>query len=439
MTTAERPQFRRTPAALATLAREAHRREKGWATVSSRRHRLAERRKASGLSQEGFAEAVGVDRSTVQRWESGKNEPQPWQRPSIAKALAVTSAELDTLLAPVANTPAVSRTSWTATSSPDDDEFNALELARRVSASDVGRETLDRLECAFDGLAMKYPTSPPQDLLQRVRKHSSYVTCLMDARMTLAERRRLYAVAGWLQLLGATLHIDLHQNDAATARLQTAATLAQQAEHREMEAWCYETDAWRVLTDGDYRRALELSLTAQSLAPAGTSAAIQATAQEGRASARLGEAQESYSAIDRVHRMSTGMVPHKGTEHHYQYDPSKALAYTATTLAWVGDPAAEGYARQVIAELAPADDVEKWPRRVASANIDLALALLGSDRLDEACDAAQRAILSGRIVPSNHWRALEVVKAVEHRNLPEASDLREAYQGLKAIPKGGKG
>ncbi|MFH8555481.1 helix-turn-helix transcriptional regulator [Streptomyces celluloflavus] len=407
--------------------------------MTSRRRRLAERRKACGFNQEEFAEAVGVDRSTVQRWESGKNDPQPCQRPRIAKVLAITAAELDALLVPDAYAPPASRNSWVAVDSADsDDEFDALELARRVSASDVGRETLDRLEFAFDDLAAKYPVSPPQDLLQRVRKHSAYVARLMDARMTLVDRRRLYVVGGWFQLLGATLHIDLHQNDAATARLQTAATLAQHAEHREIEAWCYETDAWRVLTDGEYKRALELSLIAQNLAPSGTSAAIQATAQEGRVRARLGEGQETYSAIERVHLMSAGMVPRKETEHHYQYDPSKALAYTATTLAWVGDPAAEGYARQVIAELAPADDVEKWPRRVASANIDLALALLGSGRLDEACDAAQRAILSGRIVPSNHWRALEVVKVVENRQLPEASELREVYQGLKALPEGAK-
>ncbi|WP_319020087.1 helix-turn-helix transcriptional regulator [Streptomyces sp. C8S0] len=264
--------------------------ERRPATMTSRRRRLAARRKVCGFNQEEFAEAVGVDRSTVQRWESGKNDPQPWQRPRIAKVLAITAAELDALLVPDAYAPPASRNSWVAADSADsDDEFDALELARRVSASDVGRETLDRLEFAFDDLATKYPVSPPQDLLRRVRKHSAYVARLMDARMTLTEQRRLYVVGGWFQLLGATLHIDLHQNDAATARLQTAATLAQHAEHREIEAWCYETDAWRVLTDGDYKRALELSLIAQNLAPSGTSAAIQATAQEGRARARLGE------------------------------------------------------------------------------------------------------------------------------------------------------
>ncbi|MFC1421538.1 hypothetical protein [Streptacidiphilus cavernicola] len=129
--------------------------------------------------------------------------------------------------------------------------------------------------------------------------------------------------------------------------------------------------------------------------------------------------------------MSASFTAEGSTEHHYRYGPAKALAYTATTLAWVGDPSAETYAREVIAKLAPANDTTKWPRRVASANIDLALALLVSNREDEACGAVQSAILSGRVVPSNHWRALEVVKAVEARKLPEARDLREAYQALE--------
>jgi DNA-binding XRE family transcriptional regulator/tetratricopeptide (TPR) repeat protein len=408
--------------------------------TSGKRLRFAERRKACGFNQEEFAEAVGVDRSTVQRWENGKTGPQPWQRPKIAKALKVTANELDALLIPDAYLPPQPPSGWLSVASPTtDDEFGAFELARRVSASDVGKETLSRLENTFDELAMKYPVSPPQELLERVRKHSAYVAHLMDARMTISEQRWLYVVGGWFQLLGATLHIDLNQEHAATARLQTAAALAQHAEYPEIQAWCYETDAWRVLTDGDYSRALELSQVAQQLAPAGSSVAIQATAQEGRARARLGERKETYVAIDRVQRMSASLVQRKGTEHHYQYDAEKSLAYTATTLAWVGDPAAENCAREVIAKLAPANDIDNWPRRVASANIDLALALLGVDRLDEACDAAQRAILSGRIVPSNHWRALEVVKAVETRKLPEASDLREAYQGLKALENGNQG
>lgn len=405
--------------------------------MAIKRERFAQRRKACGYSQESFAEALRADRTTVQRWENGKAEPQPWHRPKIAKLLDVTAQELNSLLAPREQFgAAMVPTAWiTAGECVHDDELDAFELARRVQASDVGAETLKRLECAFDELAMKYPVTPPQELLERVRKHSAYVAHLMDAKKTLSEHRRLLVVGGWLSLLGATLHIDLNQQDAATARLKTAATLAQQAEHREIHAWCFETDAWRVLTDGDYLRALELSQIAQQIAPDGTSASIQATAQEGRARARLQQPKETYAAISRVQQMSAALNRPDHPEHHYQYDPAKSLAYTATTLAWVGDLAAETYAREVISRLAPSEDMTKWPRRVASANIDLALTLLAGNRLDEACAAAQKAILSGRVVPSNHWRAREVVKAVEARKMPEAADLREAYQGLKSLGK----
>lgn len=317
--------------------------------------------------------------------------------------------------------------------SSHDDEMDAWELARRVQASDVGSTTLGRLELTFDRLAMAYPKSDPAVLLTQVRKHTGYVTKLLDGKKTLSEHRRLLVLGGWLSLLGATVHIDLMQDDAATARLETAATLAREAGHREIEAWCYETEAWRVLTDGDYVQAVELSQAGQDIAPAGSSALIQATAQEGRAHARLGEGAETYAAIEKVQHLASVMGAPDTPEHHYRYDPAKSLSYTATTLAWLGDAAAEPYAREVIKRLSPSDDVSKWPRRVASANIDLALVLLKEDRLDEACDSAQKAILSGRVVPSNRWRALEVVQAVEARELPESADLREAYQGMKAI------
>ncbi|WP_223244594.1 transcriptional regulator [Streptomyces sp. CBMA156] len=312
-----------------------------------------------------------------------------------------------------------------------DDEIEALELARRVSASDIGRDTLERLELTFHDLAVKYPTAAPQDLLDQVRKYSSYVTGLMDAKKTLEEHRKLLVIGGWFSLLGATLHIDLDQQDAATARLRTAMTLAQHAGHSEIQAWCFETDAWRVLTDGHYSRAAELSATAQQLAPAGSSVEIQSLAQQGRAFARLGYSNETYSAIDRVQVLSSALGTPDRPEHHFQYDPAKSIAYAATTLAWLGDPAAETYAREVISRLSPSNDPTEWPRRVASANIDLALSLVTTNRLDEACHAAQRAMLSGRVAPSNHWRALEVVKAVEIGKISDARDLREVYEEMR--------
>lgn len=369
--------------------------------------------KAQGKSLRGAAKELHYDVAYLSRVLNGKQAPSAELTQALNEYLGLSLEVED--------------------SGSHDDEMDAWELARRVQATDVGNTTLERLELTFDRLAMAYPKADPATLLRHVRKHSAYVVKLLDGKKTLSEHRRLLVIGGWLSLLGATVHIDLMQDDAATARLETAATLAREAGHPEIEAWCYETEAWRVLTDGDYVQAVDLSRAAQEIAPAGSSGLIQATAQEGRAHARLGEAKETYSAIERVQNMSAAIGAPDTPEHHYRYDPAKALSYTATTLAWLGDVAAEPYAREVIKRLSPTDDVSQWPRRVASANIDLALVLLKEDRLDEACDSAQKAILSGRVVPSNHWRALEVVRAVEIRQLPEASDLREAYQGLKAI------
>jgi transcriptional regulator with XRE-family HTH domain len=63
-----------------------------------KRERLAERRKAMGLSQERLAEAVGVDASTVARWERGETDPLAVYRPRLAKALSVSLEELGELL-----------------------------------------------------------------------------------------------------------------------------------------------------------------------------------------------------------------------------------------------------------------------------------------------------------------------------------------------------
>lgn len=312
----------------------------------------------------------------------------------------------------------------------DAGELEAVELARRVAASDLGAETLARLESAVDDLATAYPVTAPDQLLNRVRLHLGYVARLADARATLNERRRLLVGGGWLALLAATLHIDLEQRRPARSWLDTATSLAEQTGHDEIHAWRYETEAWQVLTDGDYRRAVELSQTAQCLAPRGSSAAIQATAQEGRAWARLGETRDTYDAINRVHKLAGPRPRPDHPEHHYRYDPTKAVAYTATTLAWVGDTAAENYAREIINRLRANENSTRWPRRLATANIDLALALLTSDRIDEAAASVRAAMLSGMIVPSNHWRALEVVQAIETRELSDNRDLRDAYEHM---------
>jgi DNA-binding XRE family transcriptional regulator/tetratricopeptide (TPR) repeat protein len=394
--------------------------------VAGRRVRLARARKAATLTQEDLAHLVGVDRSTVGRWEAGETDPQPWVRRKLAKHLGVTAQQLDALLADDLPGP--------PPKPPDDSETDALELTRRAAASDVGEATPTQLEQVVDDLCSSYATLQPAVLLTRTRRHLNYIGQLLDGRKTLREHKQLLVAGGWLSLLAATLHVDLEQQAAATARLRTAESLARESGQDELRAWCLETEAWRVLTLGDYRQAASLSQAAQQVAPAESSALIQATAQEGRAWARLGDARATTDAVARVNRMASPLVAPDRPEHHYRYDPAKATSYTATTLSWVGDPAAVDYARDVIARLTAAGPYGGRPRRLATARIDLALALIRRGEVEEAVEATITAAVSGRVVPSNWWRVGEVVESVERLGAGASVRLREAYEDLRGTP-----
>lgn len=66
--------------------------------MAQRRRALAERRKTVGHTQEQLAYLLGVERSTVVRWEAGATEPSPWCRPKLARVLAISLDELHDLL-----------------------------------------------------------------------------------------------------------------------------------------------------------------------------------------------------------------------------------------------------------------------------------------------------------------------------------------------------
>ncbi|WP_211288926.1 helix-turn-helix domain-containing protein [Actinophytocola xinjiangensis] len=70
-----------------------------------KRRLLVQRRKALGHSQEDLARLVGVDRSTIIRWERVETDPQPWLRRKLAAALRVSADELTGLLEAVSEVP----------------------------------------------------------------------------------------------------------------------------------------------------------------------------------------------------------------------------------------------------------------------------------------------------------------------------------------------
>lgn len=102
--------------------------------MATKRRALAERRRTVGLSQEQLAEALGVEPSTVGRWERGEAAPQPWFRPKLARALVVSVEELHQLLAEVK--PVTSE-------GPSPDESSRVDGLRGTDAAGELRDDAD--------------------------------------------------------------------------------------------------------------------------------------------------------------------------------------------------------------------------------------------------------------------------------------------------------
>src|ERR1700676_5493816 len=112
----------------------------GGQAVALKRLRLIQRRKALGYTQEGLAEELGCERTTVIRWERAETEPQGWMRARLTQALQLTAEELSGLLADVADVPGRREGFTLVTSVPLDFSLSAAYTVRVMegfSAHDI--------------------------------------------------------------------------------------------------------------------------------------------------------------------------------------------------------------------------------------------------------------------------------------------------------------
>jgi hypothetical protein len=255
-----------------------------------------------------------------------------------------------------------------------------------------------------------------------VRARARQIGSLLDGRATLVQRRRLLTAAGWLALLAATLHVDLGQRRAATSAQTAAQSLGHETERDEIGAWVCEIDTWTALVDQDWPRAADLAATGEAIAPPGSPAGAQLAVQSARAAARLGDGPGMRAALKRCAALLERQSTERSPDHHFFFDGNKLSLYTGTALAWLGDPAAEDYARHA----AVRHEASGQRRRLSTAYLDLGLVLVRLGRPDEAAHYGTLALGTNHLVPSNSWRADELIAAVSgFRGVPEVEELRE--------------
>ncbi|MFE0578634.1 helix-turn-helix transcriptional regulator [Streptomyces sp. NPDC058874] len=286
---------------------------------------LAERRKALGYSQEKLAQLLGVDRTTVGRWESGRIDPQPPQRRGLANALEVTLIELDALLTQptAASQEATGHQSSDHPGAGDPDDMIRREFLRILTVSGaLTALPLDEAEALTEGVRRGAPSgflrmnSHLWQVYQLARSKGSVYPVVRDQLATLNEalaagnrgnsRPLLHAAADLFQLAGEVA-FDANRYTDAAASYALAASVSKDAGAFDLWACALVRHAYVDMSDQRYRQATQLLSLAERLAGRGDStlatrcwvAAVQAEARAG-----MGDLNGCERALDQAEKVT---------------------------------------------------------------------------------------------------------------------------------------
>ncbi|MFI1966780.1 XRE family transcriptional regulator [Streptomyces pathocidini] len=339
------------------------------------------------------------------RWESG-GMPSEFYRPIIAAMFGTVTHALF---------PAPSRRNG-------EQEIlvasgmETLEIVSRLNKSDVDNATMDALRITADRLCSEYPYMPSEQLLIEGRQWLRRVVELHSRSLTLAQHREVLALSGWLALLVGCVEYDSGDRHAAESTRRAALSLATEADHAEVAGWAHEMRAWFALTTGDYRGVITAAQAGIEQAP-NHSVAVQLTAQEAKAWARLGDRRKVEVALDRGRRLLEGLPHPDNLDHHFVVDPAKFDFYAMDCYRLVGeDKLARNLAEEVLRAGTDFDGTERSPMRNAEARVTLGVTAAREGDLDQALIHGERALQGDRqSVPSLIMTSRELAAEVKKR------------------------
>jgi len=304
---------------------------------------------------------------------------------------------------------------------------DAMTLARRAEASDIGGGTLETIDRKVDRYCRDYPTTSPAILEVRAKRQLRDVTRLLDGRLTLDQHRHLLVAGGWLSVLLACLQYDLGDGEAAERTRDAAFQLAHQADHAEITAWTHELLAWFALVEGRYQDTVEEARTGLLIAP-NTSAGVQLAVQEARGLSRMGEQEEAEDALRRGATALARLPVPAHPEHHFVFDAAKLSFYAATCYTWLGEAdRAREHANEVIDQCLSVPGVIRWPIRLAETRVDLGLIAEQHGQVDEAEHYGTQALAAQRMAGSTMGRVAELDAALR-RDFPDAPETRDFHE-----------
>ncbi|TVT31257.1 helix-turn-helix transcriptional regulator [Amycolatopsis rhizosphaerae] len=256
--------------------------------MANKRIGLARARKAAGFTQERLAETLGVDTSTIARWESGQLEPSPYRRPKLARLLMISRERMEELLQEGTTTPVVG-SAWPAPVARDDSRTADL-----VTVAALREQTLQ--------VEAEYETAPSTQLLARATQHLARIMFLRAETSSKRIRRELWSVeAETATLMGQLIWDASQRRDHRSPRhyFEQAIAAARQVNDPVTEAYAILRKSYLALygekqPDAGLAAAREAATVAHPASPALTGLALLHVAE---ANAMLGERRACETAL----------------------------------------------------------------------------------------------------------------------------------------------
>ncbi|WP_253857953.1 helix-turn-helix domain-containing protein [Prauserella alba] len=270
--------------------------------MARQRRGLAARRAGLGYTQERFAEALGVERSTVWRWETGAVVPLPEQRPRLRTALELTPAELDELLRETDAqhwSPTVQEPTDRTASSWDDPDEVLLQL-HELQDSNIGDGQLRLLEDQVHRIIAEYEQRGPSELGPPTARLRRQVHQLLSGRQLLRTRCQLHRVAAQLAGLLGYMAINTGRFRLASAYCAEALHLATEIEDIDLQVWVWGTRSLGAYYQADYARAHADAARGHALAPNSPQSIRLLANGEARALGQLGDRAGADAAVERA-------------------------------------------------------------------------------------------------------------------------------------------
>lgn len=359
--------------------------------------RIRSMREARGWSQSEAAEKMrphaqkelpDADHLTRRwkAWELGENKPSGHYAPIIAATLGTVTAALFP--------PEVGRAG--ALDVLGSTGMDTLEIVSRLDVSDVTEATLNAVRITVEKLCSEYASRNPHDLILEGRQWLRRLVEIQERRLTLKQKRETLELAGWLALLVGCLEYDTGNRRGAEGTRRAALSLGRESGSVGVLGWAHEMRAWFALTAGDYRGVV--AAAEAGVAESGRhSVGVQLIAQEAKAYARMGKGREMEQALERGRVLLDSMPYPENIENHFVVDPSKFDFYAMDCYRRIGDTdRARELSEEVIRVSTDFDRRERWPMRIAEAQITLGVVAATDGDLDEAVVHGRRALAGER-------------------------------------------